>query len=490
MKSMKSLAMIACLSLLTLGASPALPPPPSPLKVTLTLLNPCPISLDQSLDLRAQITGGYQHAGLPGLLPVMTRYSFYAQLGSNNIVIKQDTADARVGWVPKLPGFYHINVVVKQTLQGTVVAQAAAEFSGASLCEVKKVMYQVTLNVSPPSGQAEAPPQTAATQLTLSASVSPAFGNGTNEFRFSVAKMGGSGVVAMNTVRTGAFAATCPPLNPPQPAEPGLYRLFVQVVNLQSSPQGDVVAAEGEKEIVYYEAKPARPHGNVLLGTLGDPTMVKPAPPSQVTLTVTPQSPSPSAGTIALTAAVAVPGNPSGVTNKFTFSYAPSAGGQPVSQILQTSAASQNWTLSPQPAPGTYNLVASVETRRTTDNTLLAQGSGQIANYVVAGATYPFGWLFPVTTQNTTLAVGTTYGSATNTMAGNSINDIVNTSGVRVRADNTACAQCHGGSFSKDGFCSSASLYLSKGPHATSGQPADQTLGSLFTNWKGRNCPN
>ena len=488
MKSVKNLAVIACLSLL-LGASSALPPPPAPLKVTLTLLNPCPIFLDQSLDLRAQSTGGYSHGGAAGLLQVVTTYSFYAQLGSTNIVIKQDSTDSRAGWVPKLPGFYHLNVVVKQTIHGTVAGQATAELSGASLCEVKKVAYQATLNVSPASGQAEAPPPTAAKYLTLSASVSPSFGNGTNEFRFSVAKMGSSGVVAMNTVRTTAFAVSWTP-NPPLPAEPGLYRLFVQVVNLQGSPQGDVVVAEGEKEIVYYEAKPASAYGNLPLGTRGDLTVVKPAPPSQVTLSVTPQSPSPSTGAIAMTAAVSVPGNPSGVTNKFTFSYAPAAGGQPVSQVLQTTEASKNWTLAPQPAPGTYNLITSVETRRTADNTLLAQGSGQIANYLVAGPMYPFGWLFPVTTQNTTLAVGATYGSATNTIAGNNINDIANTLGVRVRADNSSCAQCHGGSFSKDGLCSSASLYLSRGPHATSGQAADQTLGSLLANWKGRNCPN
>jgi hypothetical protein len=159
------------------------------------------------------------------------------------------------------------------------------------------------------------------------------------------------------------------------------------------------------------------------------------------------------------------------------------------SAILPTSGASQSWTLSPQPTPGTYTLAVTVETRKTSDNSVVGQASGQIANYVVAGPTYPFGWLFPISTQNTTLAVGTNYGSASNTIAGNNINDIANKASIKVRPDNTACAQCHGGSFTQSGFCSSASLFLSKGPHSTSGQVVDQILGNLFNDWKGRNCP-
>jgi hypothetical protein len=499
MKSMKSLAMIACLGLVALGASPAQAAPPTPLKVTLSLLNPCPISLDQSLDLRAQITGGYhQGGGLQGFLPVVTRYSFYAQsAGGPSIVIKQDTPDTRAGWVPKLPGYYAFSVIVKQT-QGGGVAQATAELPGGLLgCEVKKVMYGVTLNVSPPSGQAEAPPQSAAKRLTLSASVSNSFGNPSNDFGFMIRKMGGGGgsVVALGSVRTSQYSASWTPLDPPQPADPGLYTVSVTVRAYQTSPQGDVLVAEGMKEINYYEAKAATHFGNVNV-LKGDPTVVKPPPagPSgtpPVSLTVTPSSPG-KMGNIAMTATLSVPGDPSAVTNKFTFSYI-SLGyvGQSASYILQTNGGSLSWTLSPQPPPGRYNLVVATETRRFADNALLAQASGQIANYVVtAEPTLPYGWLFPVTTQNTTLAVGAKYGSATNTIAGNSISEIVNNPGVRVRADNTACAQCHSGPPSKDYQCILAYNYVRfGGPHST-GQPADQTLGSIFADWKGRNCPN
>ncbi len=435
------------------------------------------------MGLKAQVSGGYV---VINTQPVVKRYTFSVDSPVSS-VIKQDTTDATVWWLPKVPGYYSFRVNVKQTLGSTVVAEATATTPG--LCEVKKVTYQVTLNVSPPSGQAEAPPQTVAKRLTLSASVSNPFGNPNNEFRFTVSKMGGGGTVALNTVRTIRSYATWTP-DPPQPADPGIYVLAVQVVDLQTSPQGDVVVAEGSNQIIYYEAKPARPFANVIVHT-GDVTMVRPSPASQVSLTVNPLSPSPSTGDITMNATVSVPGNPSGVTNKFTFSYVPSAGGQPVSQVLTPSGASQSWILSPQPAPGTYTLVANVETRRTTDNTPLAQGSAQIANYVVAGPTYPFGWIFPVTTQNTTLAVGTPYGSATNSIAGNSINAIANSQQVRVRADNTACASCHGGSFSQSDFCVKGANYLTdvKAPHAGSVQPADQTLSSLFKNWTARNCP-
>jgi hypothetical protein len=430
--------------------------------------------------LKAQITGGYQPG--PGHLFVVNRYTFSAQtLGGASTVIKQDTADATISWIPNVPGSYILSVTAKQ-LQGSAVAQATAQAE----CEVKKVAYQVTLNVSPSSGQAQAPPPNVAQRLVVSASVSPSLPNATNAFSFVVQKMNSS-VVALTTIRVNRSDQSWP-AEPPQPADPGLYRIAVQVVGYVTFPSGDVVVAEGQKEINYYEAKPAKAFSNVIVHN-GDMTMVKPVPASQVSLTVTPLSPSPSTGDITMNATVSVPGNPSGVTNKFTFSYAPSAGGQPVSQVLTASGASQSWILSPKPAPGTYTLLANVDTRRTTDNTQLAQGSAQSANYVVAGPTYPFGWLFPVTTQNTTLGVGTKYGSASNTIAGNNINDIANKGSIKVRADNTACAQCHGGSFTQSGFCSSASLYLSKGPHSTSGQSVDQILGNLFSDWKGRNCP-
>jgi hypothetical protein len=426
--------------------------------------------VDQTIQLKAQITGGLP-ADLKG---VSTWYSFYAQSGDPGIVIKENTRDATVLWVPKLPGYYSFSVNVRQS--SVAPQQATAALPGP--CEVKKVTYDVTLNVSPSSGQAEAPPSDAK-KLKVSASVSGP--SGTKAFRFVFQKMN-SGVVAQDTLY-GEYAANWTP-NPPQPAEPGLYRIAVQVVKVQ----GDVVVAEGMKEINYYEVKPARAGGVPVSKVIGDMTMVKPSPTSQVSLTVTPLPPSPSTSPIVLTAAVAVPGNPSGVSNKFTFSYAGPGGS--ASQTFQASGTSQGWTLSPQPPPGTYNLVASVETRRTADNAPLAQGSAQIANYVVAGATYPYGWIFPVTTQNTTLAVGTTYGSATNTIAGNSVNAIVDSAGVRVRADNAACASCHGGSFTQSGFCSAGANYLTKGPHAGSVQPADQTLSNLFKNWIARNCPN
>jgi len=219
-----------------------------------------------------------------------------------------------------------------------------------------------------------------------------------------------------------------------------------------------------------------------------DPAISHP-PASQVSLTIDPASPAPSTSQMIVKATVVVPGNPSSVNNTFTIKFVPSVGGQLASYVSDPSPLTYMTVYASVPAPGTYTLIATVETRRTTDNALVAQGSAQIANYVVAGATYPFGWLFPITTQNTSLGVGTKYGSASNTIAGNNINDIANKAGIKVRADNSACAQCHGGSFTQSGFCSSASLYLSKGPHSTSGQAADQTLGSLFNDWKGRSCP-
>jgi hypothetical protein len=485
MKSMKSLAMIACLGLVAVGALSA---QAAPLTVTLTLLNPCPIDVTQSLGLKAQVMGGNPSGE--------TRYKFEAWSVGPRFVINEKTAEATISWVPTVPGSYHFGVTVQQTYGGVVTQTSTPMYGGAS-CEVKKATLQVGLTVSPPLGHAVAPPQSAAGRMTLSANVFRLLPNARTSYLFSVSNTSRS---SNNTWGNTNFSvASWTPLDPPQPADPGIYVMYVGVSQWRPGPQGvDVIVAEGGGSIKNYQAMAPKAFGNVPLSKVDDQAIGKTPPPppvgtpatSQVSLAVTPLSPG-KTGNIAMTATVGVPGNPSGVTNKFVFSYVPSAGGQSATQTLQTSAASQSWTLSPQPAPGTYILSSVVETRRTADNALLAQGSGQIANYVVTSdPTSPYGWLFPVTTQNTTLAVGTKYGSATNTIAGNSIKDIVNNPGVRVRADNTACAQCHGGSFSKDGFCSSTSLFLSKGPHATSGQPADQTLGSLFTNWKGRNCPN
>ncbi|MDQ6800494.1 MAG: hypothetical protein M3041_06615, partial [Acidobacteriota bacterium] len=279
MKSVKSLVGVGCIAVMVLNASPgkaALPPPASPLTVTLSLANPvpCPIGLDQAVGLKAKVSGGYV---VINTQPVVNHYTFSVD-SPTSAVIKQDTTDPTVWWVPKLPGYYSFSVNVKQFLGSTVVAQASGQLPG--LCEIKKVAYQVTFNVSPPSGQAEAPPPTDAKRLTLSASISNPFGNPTNEFRFSIAKMGAGSVVAFNTVRTNRFDGSWTASNPPQPADPGLYTLSVQVVALQPSPQGDVVVAEGEKQIVYYEAKPARAFGNVNVRT-GDQTMVKVPPASQ-----------------------------------------------------------------------------------------------------------------------------------------------------------------------------------------------------------------
>src|SRR6266550_7587261 len=187
MQSLRSLVRIV-LSLVVLGAASAQAAPPSPLKVTLTA-SPCPIVLTQgSVALKAQVTGGYQ----PGLghLLVVTRYTFTAQAsGVGSSVIKQDTPDATVSWIPNLPGSYSLSVTVKQQTSGSPLAQATAQAE----CEVKKVAYQVTLNVSPSSGQAQAPPPSDK-KLIVSASVSPPLANATNAFSFVVQKMNG-GVV-------------------------------------------------------------------------------------------------------------------------------------------------------------------------------------------------------------------------------------------------------------------------------------------------------
>ena len=257
MKIKNSLATIAFLCLIVLGDSRAQAAPSSPLKVTLTA-TPCPIGLTQGpVTLKAQITGGYQ----PGIrhLLVVTRYTFYApaSTGGGNTILKENTPDPTVAWIPNLPGSHVVSVTVKQSA-GSEVVQATAQ----AQCEVKKVAYQVTLNISPPSGQAEAPPPTDAKKMIVSASVSPALPNATNTFSFVVQKMN-SGVVAQHTDRVNRSNQSWP-ASPAQPADPGMYRIAVQVVGYLTFPSGDVVVAEGQKEVNYYEAKPVRTFSNVV----------------------------------------------------------------------------------------------------------------------------------------------------------------------------------------------------------------------------------
>jgi hypothetical protein len=95
----------------------------------------------------------------------------------------------------------------------------------------------------------------------------------------------------------------------------------------------------------------------------------------------------------------------------------------------------------------------------------------------------PFGWLNPITPQNTTQPVSAPVGSANCSIAGYALKDILNDPQVRVRATNISCINCHSfwGWQQKSTFCSAVPVYA----HT----PTDPTLYNLLQDWKGRNCP-
>ncbi len=164
----------------------------------------------------------------------------------------------------------------------------------------------------------------------------------------------------------------------------------------------------------------------------------------------------------------------------------------------------------PHLAPGLYAIQAYVQTFMY--NVLTAEGFGTTSAspadfyrgyYVVllppgpcptptptADPTQPFGWLTPITTQNSSgQPVATRQGSANCAIAGFSINAIANDPQLRVRTINVSCSNCHiglmAGNGGRDWFCNVLPLGFS---HT---QPPDNeaTLYNLFANWKSRGCP-
>lgn len=350
-------------------------PPPTPLKVTLSLASPCGTPVYQSIGLKAQITGGYQAPG-PGYANlVVTKYTFFGPDG----VIKQDTSDTTAWWLPTLPGFYYFNVGVKQTYPGGGITQASAETSVG--CPITKATNQVTLTVKPSSGAAVAPPQKLADIMSLTATIWPPYPNAKYRFSFGLRNVNTNNE-EVKVVTNADPSATWTPFTPQQPADPGTYMIYVWGETVRTLPQGDVVFADGKKTIENYRAHSPMALGNVGV-QVGEMQKLKP-PTRPMYLDVDPPSPAPSTSSITMNARFAV--NLGGVTNKFTFSYIPSVGGQAIGQVISTSDGIQTWTLTPQPPPGTYTLTASIEMRRNTDNAILGVGSAQIANFVVAGA--------------------------------------------------------------------------------------------------------
>jgi hypothetical protein len=164
----------------------------------------------------------------------------------------------------------------------------------------------------------------------------------------------------------------------------------------------------------------------------------------------------------------------------------------------------------PHLASGLYGIQAYMQTFMY--NVLVAEGFGTTSSfpadfyrgyYVVllspgpcptptptADPTQPFGWLTPITTQNSSgRNVATPQGSANCAIAGYSINDIANNPLLRVRTINVSCSNCHiglmAGNVGRNWFCNVLPLGFS---HT---QPPDNeaTLYNLFANWKSRGCP-
>lgn len=224
-----------------------------PLTVTLSYAY-CPPDITASVGLKAEAKGGLAIGSMT--------YSYYGRRGTQpSFTIQENSTTPTVWWAPLLPGYYTFGVTARR-VQGrpvgrTVIAEANA--STPTGCDIKKANAQVTLAVSPPSGQAVAPPQSAAGRLTLQATVAPVLPNATNQFVFTVASSTGGNPVT-ESIPTNAHSASWTPLNPPQPATPGVYLLRVWVGTYRTAPGGDVLVAEGEKTISGYLAN-APPKG-------------------------------------------------------------------------------------------------------------------------------------------------------------------------------------------------------------------------------------
>lgn len=98
----------------------------------------------------------------------------------------------------------------------------------------------------------------------------------------------------------------------------------------------------------------------------------------------------------------------------------------------------------------------------------------------------PYGWFTAVTNQNSgTSAFSTKLGpSATHTIAGHTLEQIVRNPTIVVRGDGKACKTCHAWaeSVSKEVFCGKVAAF-------NSNNTKPQQLKDLFNWWKMRNCP-
>jgi hypothetical protein len=198
--------------------------------------------------------------------------------------------------------------------------------------------------------------------------------------------------------------------------------------------------------------------------------------------------------------------------NRFWFGYAQQfvpyalVWQNPISTLSHTAL----WNPNPQLTPGLYGIEVYVQT--FSNHVLIAEGFGTTSSvpadfyrgyYVVllppdpcptptpaADPTLPFGWLTPITTQNSSgQPVATPQGSAACAIAGYSINDIANNAQLRVRTIDVSCSNCHialmAWNTGRDWFCN----VLPAGfPHT---QPPDNeaALYNLFADWKTRACP-
>ncbi len=250
---------------------------------------------------------------------------------------------------------------------------------------------------------------------------------------------------------------------------------------------------------------PTHEPATIPCGTASTSYHVSPTTTSMVTISPNPPSQS-LPGFISLHATVSVPGMLSGTFNKFQFSYAPRCcqpgSGQSGQATIKTKNSYADWILRPQPGPNLYVLQVIVDSYDQASMTLIAEGKkifganmpngGYIVLYppgpcpapaTPADPTIPFGWLNPITPQNTTQPVSTPVGLANCAIAGYAINDIVNNPQVRVRAINVSCVNCHSawGWQQKSSFCNVVQAFY----HTST----DPTLSNLLQNWKNGGCP-
>lgn len=109
--------------------------------------------------------------------------------------------------------------------------------------------------------------------------------------------------------------------------------------------------------------------------------------------------------------------------------------------------------------------------------------------------TVAYGWNRPVTAANFDPAAANKLGSASNTIAGKTLREIVTDANVRIRADNQACSTCHtwASSIERTAFCDRVDALVaqptSKGDGTDPTNAKPEILKSLVSKWKDANCP-